>query len=281
MNIGIISNRYKDENYNVTKIIMKNLNDKNIKPIIPVDINEEGIDYLVCDFDEFFQKIDCLIAVGGDGTLIKVSLDCAKNDVPVLLVNLGTLGYLANVEVSEIDEAIDRLTAGNFSIDERLMIKTSINNDDFRVRTIALNDVTVSKGIMSKIITVDVSVNGNKIGAMRGDGLIISTPTGSTAYNLSAGGPILEPHSNTLALTPVCPQNPFFPLVISADEIISISVTVRSNGDIALISDGNIVEQIKNNDIITIKKAKESLKLIKVFDKSHFEIFSKKYFHKY
>ncbi len=281
MRIGIFPNKYKDENYEVTASIINILNQKGIEAILPVEIERDDAKYTYCEYDEFYDNIDLLLAVGGDGTLIRVALDSAKHEIPVVLVNLGTLGYLANVEIDEIDEAIDRITKGQFTIDERLMVKAFINNDNLRPRHIGLNEITVSKGLASKIVTAEVHVGGKSIGVMRGDGLIISTPTGSTAYNLSAGGPILEPQSNTLAITPVCPQTPFFPIVVSADEEITVKVTFRSMGDTTLVADGNIVDQLKDEDVITIVKAKEVLRLIKVFDKSHFEVFNKKYFHRY
>ncbi len=281
MRIGIFPNKYKDEEYKVASNIVEILNKKNIEAVLPVYLERTDIKYTFCEYDEFYENIDLLMAVGGDGTLIRVAVDCAKNEIPVVLVNLGTLGYLANVEIDEVDKAVDKIIEGDFTIDERLMIKSFVNDDDLRPRHIALNEIAVSKGLASKIVTADVRVGGKGIGVMRGDGLIISTPTGSTAYNLSAGGPILGPQSNTLAITPVCPQTPFFPIVVSADEEITIKVTFRAFGDITITGDGNIIDQLKNDDVITIVKAKESLRLIKVFDKSHYDVFSRKYLHKY
>ncbi len=281
MRIGLVSNKFKDVDYSFTKSVIKYLNEKGIEPVVHFEIECSEVKFSTIIGQDFFEQIDCLIVMGGDGTLLKVSYCCSKQDIPILAVNLGTLGYLANVERDEVFEGIDRLLSGNYVIDERMMLEGSYRNQSNIFTQLALNDFVVTKGLMSKVVFLDVTINENHLGLIRGDGIIISTPTGSTAYNLSAGGPILEPSSNTFVVTPICSQTASFPIVISADDELKIKVTYRSASDIALACDGEIVKYINNNDEITIKKAKETVKLIKPFKKSHYEVFQKKYFHDY
>ncbi len=280
MIIGLVSNKYKDVDYSFTKSVMKYLNEKGIEPVVHFEIDSDD-KYTTILGQDFFEKIECLIVMGGDGTLLKVSYCCAKQNIPIMAVNLGTLGYLANVEREEVYEGIDRLLAGNFIVDERMMLEGSYRSQSNIFTQLALNDLVVTKGLMSKVVYLDITINDNHLGLIRGDGIIVATPTGSTAYNLSAGGPILEPSSNTIVVTPICSQTASFPIVISADDVLKIKVTYRSASDVALACDGEIVKYISNNDEITIKKAKETVKLIKPFKKSHFEVFQKKYFHDY
>lgn len=278
MKIGIVTNVYKDEKFIVSRCVVKFLNDNNIEPIIDVDIKDDTLKYNTFESLSRLKTCNYAIVIGGDGTLLNISAKCAKYDVPILAINLGTLGYLANVEREEIIEALTRLIDNNFIVDKRMMIETRTSDGKY---SRALNDFVVTKGMYSRVVCLEVSINGNALGLIRGDGLIISTPTGSTAYNLSAGGPILESNSNTIVITPICPQTPSFPIVISADEEIQIKVTYRSASDVALVCDGEIVNYVKNNEEIIINKSDRCIKLVKVFNKSNFEVFNKKYFHEF
>ncbi len=281
MRIGLVSNKFKDDDYTFTESVIQYLNKQGISPVNHFSHIFDKCQYTILEGQSFFDEIDYLICMGGDGTLLTVSYCCAKRDIPILMVNLGTLGYLANVERDEVFEAIDRLISKNFTIDERTMLEASYTSQSEVIKQLALNDMVVTKGLMSKIVHLDVNIAGVDLGTIRGDGIILATPTGSTAYNISAGGPILEPTSNTVVITPICSQTPSFPIVISADDEVTIKVTYRSTSDVALASDGEIVKYIKNGDEIKIRKAPETVKLIKTFDKSYFEVFNKKYFHDY
>ncbi len=281
MNIAIVTNHFKDDNFEVTKCVVSILNKHNIVPYIEKEIESNEVQYKIFEDFSFFDEIDYLIAIGGDGTLLGISNKCAEHNIPILAINLGTLGYLANVEKDEIEVGLEKFVNKDFTIDKRTMLEATFNGKDTKVSSTALNDFVITKGLHSKIVCLDVYVNNDRIGLIRGDGLIVSTPTGSTAYNLSAGGPILEPSSNAIAVTPICSQTPFFPIVISDDDEIRLEVTYRSAADVALACDGDIVDYIQNYDQITIRKSKREVRLIKVFEKSHFDIFSKKYYHDY
>lgn len=280
MKIGIVANQYKDKRFEFTHQITKYLNGYDIVPFIAFDLLYDDCKYILLPENELYSKVDTVIVVGGDGTLLGASYPCAKNNVPILGVNMGTLGYLSNVEKDEIFPAIDKLLKGETTIDERIMIEASFDDDEIGTK-VALNDLVVTKGLHSKIVSLQVSINDVSIGLIRGDGIIVSTPTGSTAYNLSAMGPILEPSSDIIVLTPIAPQTYSRPIVISANEEIKIKVSYRSIGDIALSCDGQIVKYIQNDEEITIRKSKLSTKLLKAYDKSFYDIFKNKFFHVY
>lgn len=280
MTIGIYPNQYKDKKYNYTRRIIKYLNSKGIVPISYVKIGG-NIKYTHMDYKSMLQNVDYLIALGGDGTLLSVAVDCADFNIPVLLINLGTLGYLANVEKDEIFLAMDKLIDSDFTIDKRVMLESNYEFDDDKIKSVSLNEFVVTKGLESKLVSVEVYISGKLMGLIRGDGVIVSTPTGSTGYNITAGGSILSPSSETFIITPICPQTPSFPLVISADETVKLKLTYRSASDVALVGDGKIVRYIQNDEEIIIKKAEKYVNLIRIFDKNHFEVFQSKYFHNY
>lgn len=280
MIIGIYPNKYKDKKYIYTRRIIKYLNSKNITPISSVRLGG-NVDYTYHEYENMIEEIDYLIVLGGDGTLLGVSSDCSRLEIPVLLINLGTLGYLANVEKNEMFSAIDKLIENDFTIDARIMLESNYYSDVEAIKSICLNEFVITKGLESKLVSVEVYVSDKMMGLIRGDGVIISTPTGSTGYNITAGGPILSPSSDTLVITPICPQTPSFPVVISGDEEVKVKVTYRSASDVALVSDGKIVRYIQNDEEIIIRKSKKHVKLIRIFDKNHFEVFQSKYFHNY
>lgn len=276
MNIGIIVNQYKDKNYEVTHNIIKYLNEKKIIPFTTFRVSATDIMYKFVSEDEIYKEINFMIVVGGDGTLLSVSYPCAKNEIPILAINMGTLGYLANVEKDEIYEALDKLLKDEYTIDERIMIESSFYKDEKKIKKVALNDFVVTKGINSKVVSLDVTINNNHLGIIRGDGLIVSTPTGSTAYNLTAMGPVLDPRADVLVVTPICPQTYSKPIVIASDEEVYIKVSYRSVEDVALSCDGQVVKYIENDETIVIKKSAEKVKLIKIYDKSFYDVFRTK-----
>lgn len=281
MKIGIVANIYKDKDYEVTHSIIKFLNDNNIIPYMYVDINKNDCTYNLVKEKKMYSLVDNVIVLGGDGTLLGVAFPCAKNNISILGINLGTLGYLSNIEKDEIFEGLTKLVRNEFYIDERIMIESSFIKRGVLSRKLALNDLIVTKGLQSKIVSLDVYIDNNRLGLIRGDGIIVSTPTGSTAYNLSAMGPILDPTSDILVITPISPQTFSRPIVVSANSEIRIKVSYRSKGDVALSCDGEIVKYIQNDEEITIKKSAETTKLIKVFDKKFYEVFQNKFFHTY
>ena len=217
--------------------------------------------------EDLCKDSDFVIILGGDGTILDKTAFCAKYDVPIFGINLGGVGYLTDVERNNAKSALSKILNKNYYIENRTAIETSLNNKKY----IALNDICVLKKDQSKLIALDIYVNDDYIDTYRGDGIIISTPTGSTAYNLSAGGPIIKPNLDVIAITPICPHKIFFrPLIVSGDDIVQI----KEQKDAILCVDGKNISHI--NTDINIYKSKKEIKIIKTNDHSFYEILRQK-----
>jgi NAD+ kinase len=220
------------------------------------------------------DNVDWVIVLGGDGTLLGAAREVAKYDVPILGVNLGGLGFLTWVALSKLYPVIEMVLKGQFEVESRLMLETRvIRGGDEICRFIVLNDVVVNKGPLARIIDLDVYINDQFLTTFRSDGLIISTPTGSTAYNLSAGGPILYPTMTNFILTPICPFTlTNRPLILPDSDIISIKMREESEEQVSLTFDGQVGFDFKYGDNALIYKSKEKIELIKPPDQNYFEI---------
>ncbi len=221
---------------------------------------------------------DAIIVLGGDGTLLHVAGKAHELGIPLLGINLGGLGFLTEITLEEMDGAVDSLLNGNFNLDKRMMIQVAVHRkgkkvDDF----LGLNEAVLTKGPFGRIITLPTWSDSKFVNAYRGDGLIISTPTGSTAYNMSAGGPILHPNLEALVLTPICPfALGSRPLILHGDSSVVLEIHPVKGEEISLIVDGQIFRVLEEGDKIEIKKAPGHLKLIKSPTRDYFTILREK-----
>ena len=224
------------------------------------------------------DMIDCAIVIGGDGSLIEVARTLWKKDVPILGINMGTLGYLTEVEVSNLAEDITQMLKGDYLYEERMMLEGMFPNGK---KDVALNDIVVSrKGDDLRIIYFKLFVNGELLNSYEADGIIISTPTGSTAYNMSAGGPIVEPTASLTVITPICSHAlNTRSIVLSSDDEIVIEIGEGRRGNIEKVLvtfDGATSVPLETGDRLTICKAKESTKIMKINKISFLEILRRK-----
>lgn len=276
MKIWIKPNRNKDMNYVFTKKIILWLNERNVIPFIDFQLDSSKYKYIYMDKSFNLKEIDYLVVLGGDGTLLSYARIAAYNDILLLGVNLGTVGYLTYVESHDVYNALEKILKKDYKIDERAMLATKLNSK-WR-EEVALNDFVITKGLRTTIISINISINGINLGVMRGDGLIISTPTGSTAYNDSAGGPILEPSGRIYVLTPLCSQSIFYkPIVVSSTDVVKVKVNYRSvKKDCALLVDGKIKKFIDNDEEFTFYISNKKTKLIKTNDLDFFNLYKNK-----
>lgn len=220
---------------------------------------------------------DCVLVLGGDGTMIRAARELRSCGVPLLGINLGTLGYLAEVEVQNIESAIDFLMEEEPDVEERMMLKGTLNGTE---EDAALNDIVVTRLGALRVIRFNIYVNGELLNTYQADGVIISTPTGSTGYNLSAGGPIVEPTAAMIVITPICSHAlNTSSIVLSAEDEIAVEIgRGRDNGvEEACVSfDGGETKRVYTGDRIVIKKAEETTKLLKLSKVSFLEILRKK-----
>lgn len=222
------------------------------------------------------EGTDCILVLGGDGTLIRAARELHSSDVPMLGINMGTLGYLTEAEVSTIEECLQQLMYGETHVESRMMLKGVVNGTN----DVALNDIVLTRSGTLRVIKFNVYVNGELLNTYHADGVIVSTPTGSTAYNLSAGGPIVEPTAAMIVVTPICSHAlNTSSIVLSADDEIVLEVGEGRDGDIeqAHISfDGEHSISLHTGDRIVIQKAKDVTKLLKLSKDSFLEILRKK-----
>ena len=227
---------------------------------------------------ELYSKSDFIIVLGGDGTLLDTGRKAAKFGTPLLGINMGTMGFLATADGSEAETAIEKVLNGEYKIEKRLMLESEIISDtDNPKQYIAVNDVCISRGVFTKITEYNIYVNEEYLATFRADGIIISTPTGSTAYNLSAGGPVLKPDIACMVITPICPHSLHSrSIVVSADDTVRIEASFGSNGDIIMSMDGQTSVILNNGDIINVRKSANSINIIKTNTRSFYEILRKK-----
>lgn len=229
------------------------------------------------------SEFDCVIALGGDGTILKVSRDLRRWKLPIVGVNLGTLGFLAEIEPEQIYPVLDRLLQDDYEVEERMNICGSIYKKGQKepLRTdVALNDIVVSRAGFSRVIGLRVYVNGRVMDNYEADGLIVSTPTGSTGYNLSAGGPIVSPRTNVMIITPISPHSLTSKSIVlgNTDEIVVEVLKMRkAQEEEAIVNfDGQPGTQLSAGDRIVIHKAEQTTKMLKLFDVSFYEVLREK-----
>ncbi len=263
-NIAIITNRHKDTDLVYTNKIKKLLEGScNVTTAL---CSEEIHDALKC--------ADAAIVLGGDGTILSCASEAACLGVPVMGINLGTLGFLAEVEKGEAEEAVASLLSGSYRIEERLMLEARVIRDGECIYTqTALNDFVVSRSSFRRIIATEVYIDGCKVGRYDGDGLIVATPTGSTGYNLSAGGPITDLRIGAGVITPICPRTSFSAsILVPADSHVGIRLMDDFAKNSMLTTDGQHGFELSSTDTIEICKSGKNAKLIKIHDRSLYEV---------
>lgn len=226
---------------------------------------------------------DCVIVLGGDGTLILAARDLVNLDIPFIGVNFGNLGYLAEIEKQDIEDMITKLVNDNYHIESRMMLDGKILRDGNEVeRNMALNDIVVGRSGSMRVIDFNIYVDGELLNQYTADGIIVSTPTGSTAYNLSAGGPIVEPGANIILLTPICPHTlNTRSIVLSANSQIEIEIGKdrrkdNKNEGKMVSFDGNTNISLATGDRVCVSKSRSDTKIAKIGNKSFVEILQKK-----
>ncbi len=275
---GIIAKKSHPEGLEVILNLVPWLNQKGIEVILErgMQISAEKVKF---EQRELIPEIaDMLIVFGGDGTLLSVSRIPQVENVPILAVNLGGLGFLTEIRIEEIYRMLEKVIAGDFAIDRRMMLEVKLlkgcNELDRTFQ--ALNDVVVNKGAVARMIDLDTFVNGNYLNTFKADGLVVSTPTGSTGYSLSAGGPIIYPSLNLISITPICPHTlTNRPIILPDDSVVKVSIRAN-NEDVFLTMDGQVGVKIEEGDSLEICKAQKAVSLVKTPFRNYFEILKEK-----
>lgn len=266
----IITNHHKDEELIMTKTIQDYLLANGKECIIQEKTSKKQSDnYIFTDAKLIPDGVECIMVLGGDGTLIQAARDVADKCIPLLGVNLGTLGYLAEIEKQNIFPALDKLINNDYVIEKRLMLKGEVyKNGESVLKNRALNDIVINRDGNLRIIDYDIFVNGEYLVSYSADGIIISTPTGSTGYNLSAGGPIVDPKADILTLTPICSHTlNSKSIVLSASDKVVVKIgpgrKIENEAAVATF-DGDTRVSMVTGDYIEITKSTKRTQIIKL-----------------
>lgn len=269
--IGVVPNWQKE---NIHKVIeeIKSFFNKYAVPVYVVPEKEPllHLSSPVQDFQEWPQKVDLAIVLGGDGTFLRAARELAYTDLPILGINLGQKGFLAEIEVDKLTFSLQKLINNDYLLGERMMLHTQVLREGKHfASSISLNDVIISRGPFSRIIKLDTYINDDFMESFPGDGVIIASPTGSTGYSLSAGGPVVNPALKLLLITPICPHLLYQrSVVVNQDDVVTVVVATK-NADVFLTLDGQEGFALNHGDCIKVKRAKCVTKVI-VFPESNF-----------
>lgn len=267
MVIAIFGNTLRPETIREVRHIVEFLQLRGVEIVLSQELRHEAFNREFISVEDYISQtgetIDFALSVGGDGTFLTTASLVGHLDIPILGINCGHLGYLAEVQTEDIDAVLDQLITNNYTIEKRRMLEVSCQYDNKIVLPYALNEVAMLKSGLSSMITVDVMLNGEFLHKYKADGLLIATPTGSTAYNLSVGGPLLDPHVHAIILTPVATHSlNIRPLVVLDDSKIDVKISSR-NGNFLLSVDGR--SQVLSQDIqLHIERSQRTIKLVRI-----------------
>jgi len=276
-NIGIIANSTKPGTLQVTAEVSDWLRERNITTFVTDDcaLAIDSGNCISMQAEEIVRHADALVVFGGDGTVLRVSHIPGVTKIPILPVNMGGLGFLTEVALDELYTALNRVLDGEYELDERMMLRARLYEpeaNELVVERYALNDAVINKGTFSRMIWLESYIDGEYMATCNGDGLIVSTPSGCTAYSLSAGGPIVCPNLNVFVITYICPHNlTFRPQIVPSES--KISIVVKSyHSNILLSIDGQEAFNLQPDSLIEIDEAPDTIKLIRSHKRSYYEI---------
>ncbi len=278
MRVGVVSKPHRTEFARSLEEILHWLRRRGCETLVEESVLENfGLSgYAGVTREQMPSQVDAIIVFGGDGTILSVARAIGDNDAPILAVNLGSLGFLTEVTLDELYEALDRLLKGKHRIDERRLLDATVKRRDGSSASFhALNDVVITKGALARIIQLDAYIDEDFMATFLADGLIIATPTGSTAYSLAAGGPIVLPSLACTVVTPICPHTlTNRPLVFPPES--EIRITLTSGEDVMLTVDGQQGVELAEEDEIVCTSSRRRIELIKPHNKSFFDVLREK-----
>lgn len=277
----IITNKNKDVDLKITNKIANYIKNDNRECEL-LDCYYRPKTGWYTDINSIPKDTDCVIVLGGDGTILQAAHDTASREIPILGINIGTLGFLAETELHNIYEALDNIFEDNYELEYRMMLEGSIkrNGEEIYFGN-ALNEIVIERSGFSRIISLSVYVNDELANRYRGDGILISTPTGSTGYNLSAGGPVVAPYSQVLIVTPICSHTiNSRSIVLDAEDKISVKIEMSKktqDKEVLATFDGQGAAQLNAEDVIDIKKSQLATKFVKFKSNNFFETIRRKF----
>ena len=276
-------NPYRDHDFQTVRAAMQILKDAGVeaKVCLPFEVDrsfELPKDIRFHRLDREIHNTELVICFGGDGTILHMAKTATRKNVPILGVNIGTLGFMAELESSEL-HLLAKLANDEFTIDRRMMIDVVVQRDrDIIFHDIGLNDVVITKGTVARIAHLSVKCDGIQAMQCGGDGVIVATPTGSTAYSLSAGGPIVEPEARNILITPICAHDVVSRCIVASDKrTITIELIQNARRNAYLSVDGGKSLRLNMGDVTTIKKSNLETKLLRLKDRSFYDVVNMKF----
>lgn len=275
--IGIIAKLDKQEALDVAKKLITWLENKKVEAFVDTVLADKIGHKNGVDRKKIPSMVEMLVVLGGDGTLLSAARIVGTKEIPILGVNLGSLGFLTEITLDELYQVLEKILQGNFETNERMMLSVTVTRWGEEIgRYSGLNEAVINKGLWAKIIDLETWINDEYINTYRADGLIIATPTGSTAYSLSAGGPIIYPSIHSFAISPICSYTMTNRPIIVPDDVTVKVVLKTPESDAQLTLDGQVGCPLKVGDAVEIKKAESHVYLIKSPTKSYYEVLKSK-----
>ncbi len=279
MKVAVITNTTKDKNFIQSKKLIEYLKKENFDILMPDFAKDECffdfVSYI--EISKLFEKCDVAVTLGGDGTILNIAHYCAKFSVPILGINMGHLGYMTELENGDI-ESVPKILKSSYNVEKRMMLKVDImENDKILYSHLALNDAVVSNGTITKMLKLELRCNNSLINTFESDGIIVSTPTGSTAYSFSAGGPIIEPSFESFCVTPICSHSIYSrAIVLSPESSIDIKAVNLDDRQAYITIDGDVNYEIKKDMSVICSKSDLYVQLIRVDKKNFYDILKNK-----
>ena len=282
-NIVLTPNPYRDKNFQTVRDAIRILKNAGLQPkvCLPFEVDrsyELPKDIRFCRLDRELPNADLIVCFGGDGTILHMAKSAARKGIPMLGVNIGTMGFMAELESTEMDQ-LARIATGDYTVDTRMMLDVTIQRErDIIFHDICLNDVAITKGSIGRIVTLNVKCDNVTAMECGGDGVIISTPTGSTAYSLSAGGPIVEPDARNIIITPVCAHDMITRSMVMSDKRnVTVQMVHNARRNAFVSVDGGKAIRMNMGDTAIIKKSSLETKLIRLNGRSFYDVLNTKF----
>ena len=271
--VGILPNIEKDKDWSVTKCLAEYLKQHGCTVLLPENAASQCTFPAMLEQEEcLFQKADFIICLGGDGTILGVGRKSAPYGTPILGINLGHLGFLTAVEKNEAEVAINKVLSGEYKLEKRMLLTAHVVGEETD-QLIALNDICVTRGAESRLLEFRIMINGDYVDTVRADGIIICTPTGSTAYNLAAGGPVIKADAQIIAITPICAHTlTSRPIVISAEDEVEVEVTPKGETIYSITADGQESKDLQGVHSFRIGKSAYFATIIKTSQQSFYDV---------
>ena len=282
-NVILTPNPYRDKNFQTARKAMEILKGEGLSPrlCLPFEVDrsfELPRDLRFGRLERELPGADLVICLGGDGTILHIAKAATRKEIPILGVNIGTMGFMAELENTEL-EHLRKLAKGEFTLDSRMMLDVTVQRGrDIVFHDMCLNDAVVTKGAMARIVHLEVRCDGTQVMECGGDGVVVATPTGSTAYSLSAGGPIVEPEARNILITPICIHDIASRCIVTSDRrTITVGLAKNARRNAYLSVDGGKAFRLNQGDVVTIQKSRLETRLVRLKDRTFFDVVNLKF----